>query len=40
MVRDRPNTLFGFYVQDDYRVTSKLTLNLGARYEFFTVRPP
>ena len=37
LVRDRPNTLFGFYVQDDYRVTSALTLNLGARYEFFTV---
>ena len=35
--RKRPNTLFGFYVQDDYRVTSNLTLNLGARYEFFTV---
>lgn len=25
-----------FYVQDDWRVTSKLTLNLGARYEFLT----
>src|SRR5437773_5972168 len=35
--RKRPNTLFGFYVQDDYRVTSNLTLNLGARYEFFTI---
>jgi len=35
--RQRPNTLFGSYVQDDYRVTSTLTLNLGARYEFFTV---
>jgi hypothetical protein len=35
--RVRPTTLFGFYVQDDYRVTSNLTLNLGARYEFFTV---
>ena len=35
--RQRPNTLFGFYVQDDYRVTSTLTLNLGGRYEFFTV---
>ena len=37
LVRDRPNTLFGFYLQDDYRVTSGLTLNLGARYEFATV---
>ena len=37
LVRERPNTLFGFYVQDDYRVTNALTLNLGARYEFFTV---
>ena len=35
--RQRPNTLFGFYVQDDYRATPTLTLNLGARYEFFTV---
>ena len=35
--RHRPNWLFGFYVQDDYRVSSNLTLNLGARYEFFTV---
>lgn len=35
--RVRPNTLFGFYLQDDYRVTSRLTLNLGARYEFFTL---
>jgi len=35
--RKRRNTLIGFYVQDDYRVTSNLTLNLGARYEFFTV---
>ena len=37
LVRERPNTLFGLYVQDDYRVTTALTLNLGARYEFFTV---
>jgi hypothetical protein len=35
--RRRPNTLFGFYIQDDYRVTQNLTLNLGLRYEFFTV---
>lgn len=29
------NTL-GFYLQDDYRATSRLTLNLGLRYEFRT----
>ena len=27
---------FGFYVQDDWRTTSRLTLNLGLRYEFNT----
>ena len=27
----------GFYLGDDYRVTSRLTINLGLRYEFFTV---
>ncbi len=31
------STLFGFYVQDDYRVASRLTLNLGLRYEFSTL---
>jgi hypothetical protein len=30
------NTL-GFYAQDDFRATSRLTLNLGLRYEFQTV---
>jgi hypothetical protein len=29
-------TLFGFYVQDDYRVHPRLTLNVGLRYEFTT----
>lgn len=27
---------WGFFVQDDFRMTSKLTLNLGLRYEFET----
>jgi hypothetical protein len=29
------NTL-GFYVQDDYHITSRLTVNMGLRYEFMT----
>jgi outer membrane receptor protein involved in Fe transport len=27
---------FGFFVQDDWRITSKLTLNLGLRYDFYS----
>ncbi len=30
-------TLFGFYVQDAFRVNSRLTLNAGLRYEFTTM---
>jgi hypothetical protein len=44
VVRDLVNTFpdvrryfNGFYVQDDWRATSKLTLNLGFRYELFTL---
>ncbi|RMG50499.1 MAG: TonB-dependent receptor [Acidobacteria bacterium] len=29
-------SVFGFYVQDDWRATSRLTVNLGFRYEFMT----
>ncbi len=34
--RDYRYTTLGFYAQDDYRVASRLTLNLGLRYEFMT----
>lgn len=35
--RVRRNTLFGFYVQDDFRAKDRFTLNLGLRYELFTL---
>lgn len=35
--RIRPNTLFGFYLQDDFQASDRLALNLGLRYEFYTI---
>lgn len=32
------NKYYGFFFQDDYRITSKLTLNMGIRYEYETPR--
>jgi hypothetical protein len=36
-VRGYRQSLFGFFVQDDYKIKSTLTFNLGLRYEFVTV---
>lgn len=35
--RDWNSKMFGFFVQDSFAVSPKLTLNLGLRYEFITV---
>jgi hypothetical protein len=35
--RDLRQTVFGVYLQDDWRLRPNLTLNLGLRYEFATV---
>ncbi len=32
--RSEQSTYYGFYVQDDWRITPRLTLNLGLRYEY------
>ncbi|MDX2180788.1 MAG: TonB-dependent receptor [Bryobacteraceae bacterium] len=35
IVPNRTNTRHGFFVQDDWRITPRLTLNLGLRYDYY-----
>lgn len=37
---DRSIRSYGFYVQDEWRITRRLTANYGARYEFSTLPQP
>jgi hypothetical protein len=37
LARSRRNTTFGFYLQDDLTAHARLALNLGVRFEFYTV---
>lgn len=37
LARSRRNTIIGAYLQDDLTAHARLTLNLGVRYEFYTV---
>lgn len=36
-IRGVRQSLYGFYVQDDFKPTSRLSVNMGLRYEFITV---
>lgn len=37
IARSFRQSMFGFFVQDDWKVSPRFTLNLGVRYEFITV---